>query len=104
MITKSFFFILQKVTDKDDSTEFNGPLNKFRITLTVFSTSYNSVLYLMYNESFRTGFKNLLTCRCLQMLRHHSNIGSVSQGGRPDIPTVSARTPPAAQQGLASVT
>ena len=59
-------FSLQKTTGKDDSSESDSVLNKFRLTLTVFSTSYNVVLYVKYNEAFRTCFKNLVCHVCLK--------------------------------------
>ena len=53
------------MTGKDDSSELDGAMNLLRITLSVFSTSYNTILYIIYNDNFRKGFKKLLCC-CLK--------------------------------------
>ena len=51
------------MTGSDDSAESAGPVSLLRIALSVFSVSYNPVLYTLYNQNFRDGFRELLCCK-----------------------------------------
>ncbi|XP_005094654.1 neuropeptide FF receptor 2-like [Aplysia californica] len=54
--------LLEKVTGKSDVSDI-GPIFMLKIVLSVFSTAYNFLLYVVYNRNFRAGFKALFTCR-----------------------------------------
>ena len=56
------FFLLQSVTGNDGSENVNSAFNLLQITLAAFSTSYNVILYVIFNTSFRNAFKQLLMC------------------------------------------
>lgn len=57
------FLCSQKATGNTDIEQSNGAVNKLKISLSVFSTSYNFVLNILYNRNFREGFKALFTCQ-----------------------------------------
>ncbi|ELT99684.1 hypothetical protein CAPTEDRAFT_217182 [Capitella teleta] len=73
--------IMAKIRGKDDSSEADSLLNKFRLCLTIFSTSYNFVTYFKYNESFRAGFLNLF-CRCITKKVPEPSLTNTQGGAR----------------------
>ncbi|ESO87454.1 hypothetical protein LOTGIDRAFT_166607 [Lottia gigantea] len=48
--------IIAKISGKDDSEAYSGPINVLRIILAAFSTAYNVILYAIYNRNFREAF------------------------------------------------
>lgn len=66
-ILKSFWIklVFQKSTGEDATEHMDSAINLVRITLSVFSVSYNVYLYIIYNSMFRHEFRKRL-CRCLR--------------------------------------
>ncbi|XP_074653694.1 QRFP-like peptide receptor [Tubulanus polymorphus] len=57
-------FMIMKLNGKDETAESNGYLNMLKISLTVFSTSYNAVLYGVYCPQYRQGYRRILCYLC----------------------------------------
>ncbi|KAI0240178.1 Neuromedin-K receptor, partial [Lamellibrachia satsuma] len=59
------YFVLlvgAKMTGQSSSAEATGGFVLVQLTLAVFSTSYNIVLYLVYNAEFRKSFLSIFCC------------------------------------------
>ncbi|KAI0232681.1 hypothetical protein LSAT2_017018, partial [Lamellibrachia satsuma] len=59
------YFVLlvgTKMTGQSNSAEADSGFVFVQLTLAVFSTSYNIVLYLIYNAEFRKSFHNIFCC------------------------------------------
>lgn len=50
----------QKVRKTDNSSTYSSGIIVLRIFLALFSVSYNTYLYIIFNPMFRQGFKNIL--------------------------------------------
>ncbi|GFN80958.1 substance-k receptor-like [Plakobranchus ocellatus] len=85
-------FLYQKITGKSDVSEFNGEIAMLRVALAVFSTAYNFLLYVAYNRNFRNGFKALLPCKGIKVLRAFNTVGPAGESRTPNYNDVSQNT------------
>ena len=67
-----YMYIFQKITGADDATESDGAIALILISLSTFSVSYNTFLYVSYNTGFREGFKQLFRFQCLRSSNEQS--------------------------------
>lgn len=56
--------MFQKITGQDSTGDQTSPMNLLKLSLSIFSVTYNVYLYVAYTASFKAALKNLL-CPCL---------------------------------------
>nr|XP_002732887.1 PREDICTED: probable G-protein coupled receptor 19-like [Saccoglossus kowalevskii] len=77
------FFVLlasTKITGRDASTEDSSVENMTKISSAVFSTSYNFIIYLMYNRTFRRVLKETLCGNKIEQTTNRIRVVSSASG------------------------